>query len=132
MTNQIKNLNDKKPKYDLEERTAKFGRETIRFVARLTSSPINLPLISQIVRSATSIGANYMEADAAESKKDFQHKIAICRKESKETIHWFRMITEANPLCQEQCQKLSREAHEFVLIFSAILKSSRMNLNSKI
>jgi len=87
MSNQAQKPNDKK-EYDLEERTAGFGEAIIEFVKTLSRDPINDPLIRQVVRSGTSIGANYMEADGAESKKDFQHKISICKKESKETKHW--------------------------------------------
>jgi four helix bundle protein len=86
MTNQCQNPNDKK-KYDLEERTAQFGQNIIAYAKSLPRNLINKPLISQIVRSGTSVGANYMEADGAESKKDFRHKISICRKELKETKH---------------------------------------------
>lgn len=121
MSNQIQNSNKKI--YDLEERTAVFGEMIIEFAKSLTKNAINNPLINQIIRSGTSIGANYMEADAAESKKDFNHKIAICKKESKETRHWLRMISKANPEKSEQCRGLWQEAHELLLIFSAILKS---------
>jgi four helix bundle protein len=62
-----------------------------------------------------------MEADGAESKKDFRHKIAICKKEAKETKHWLRMIRKANPHKAVECQKLWQEAHELTLIFSSIL-----------
>ncbi len=120
MSNQAQNPNDKK-KYNLEERTAQFGEAIIEFVKTLPQGPINSPLISQIVRAGTSVGANYMEADGAESKKDFQHKISICKKESKETKHWLRMIAKANPSRQDECQKLLREAQELSLIFSSIL-----------
>lgn len=114
--------NNKNSKYDLEERTAQFGENIIEFAATFSDNQINRPLINQIVRSGTSIGANYMEADAAESKKDFQHKIGICRKESKETMHWLRMIAKANPTKENECRKLWQEVHELVLIFSSILK----------
>jgi four helix bundle protein len=120
MPNQAQNPNDKK-KYDLEERTAQFGEAIIEFAKILPKDPVNNPLISQLVRAGTSIGANYMEADGAESKKDFQHKISICKKESKETKHWLRMITKANPSRRDECQKLFREAQELSLIFSSIL-----------
>ena len=116
MTNQIQNPNNKK-KYDLRERTAKFGEDVLRFVMTLPQNAINTPLISQLVRAATSIGANYMEADAAESKKDFNHKIAICKKESKESMHWIHMISIVNPTRKEECRKLWKEAHELALIF---------------
>ena len=76
MINQAQNPNANK-KYDLEERTAQFGENIIEFAKTIPQNTINNPLIGQIVRSGTSIGANYMEADAAESKKDFKHKISV-------------------------------------------------------
>jgi len=114
--------NDKK--YDLEERTGKFGEEIIRFVKKIPQNPITTPLISQLVRSATSIGANYNEADCAESKKDFQHKIGICNKEAKESKHWLRMIAVSAPELKEEARKHWQETNEFNLIFSSIIKSS--------
>ena len=78
MPNQIQSSNFKI--YDLEERTARFGEELIEFASKLEKNAINNPLISQIVRSETSIGANYMEADCADSKKDFVYKIMGIRK----------------------------------------------------
>jgi len=131
MTNEIQNPNDKSKYigkqriYDLEERTAKFGEDVIEFVKNLPKDEVNRSLISQVVRSSTSIGANYMEADAAESKKDFRHKIGICKKEAKETRHWFRMIAKANSNKANECRKLWREANELTLIFSSILQSAR-------
>jgi four helix bundle protein len=112
-------------KYDLEERTAVFGENIIDFVKTLPRNPINNELIGQIVRSGTSVGANYAEADGAESKKDFRHKIAICKKESKETKHWLRMIARANPTKKTECKRLWNEAHELTLIFSSILSPKK-------
>lgn len=123
MSNQIQSPNDKK--YDLIERTAKFGEDIIEFAKKFKRDEINRSLISQVVRSGTSMGANYMEADGAESKKDFQHKIALCKKESKETTHWLRMIAKANPDKIQDCRKLWQEAQELTLIFSAIIRSSK-------
>jgi four helix bundle protein len=111
--------------YDLEERTARCGESIIDFVKTLPRNLINNQLISQIVRSGTSIGANYMEADGAESKKDFRHKIAIYKKESKETKHWLRMIERANPEKKDECTRLWNEGQELTLIFSSILSSSK-------
>lgn len=125
MSNQIQTLNVNKKKYDLAERTAKFGEDVIDFARSLPETPINRPLVSQIVRSGTSIGANYMEADGAESKKDFCHKIAICKKESKETMHWLRMIAKANPAKSDACRTLWKEAHELALIFSSIIRNKQ-------
>ncbi len=121
MTNQIQNPNDKN-KYDLAKRTAEFGKEVIIFLKALKENNINRSIINQLVRSATSVGANYMEADCAESKKDFNHKIGICKKESKETTHWLHMLAIAEPDEKEKCRKLWQEAHELTLIFSAIVK----------
>jgi four helix bundle protein len=121
MPNQAQKPNDKK--YDLEERTAHFGENVIDFAKTLRENSINRPLVSQMIRAATSIGANYMEADGAESKKDFQHKIALCKKESKESRHWLRMIAKASPDRADECRALWKEAHEFSLIFSSIIRA---------
>lgn len=121
MANQVQNQNVKI--YDLEERTAKLGEQVIDFLRTLPKDAINIPLMSQLVRSATSIGANYMEADGAESKKDFMHKIAICKKEAKETRHWLRMIARANPDRASEVRTFWKEANELTLIFSAIIRS---------
>lgn len=121
MANQVQNPNIKKV-FDIEERTAQFGEVVIEFAKNLNYNLVNKPLISQLVRSATSIGANYMEADCAESKKDFKHKISICKKEAKETTHWCRMIAAANPDKKDRCRELWKEAHELTLIFSSIIK----------
>lgn len=120
MSNQVQNPNNKKV-YDLEERTAKFGEDIVEFAMSLKKNEINRVFTSQVVRSGTSIGANYCEADGAESGKDFKHKIAICKKEAKETMHWFRMIAKANPDRAEECRNLWQEARELSLIFSSIL-----------
>ena len=81
-------LNDKKEKiYDLEDRTATFGENVIGFSFNIPKSIITIPLISQLVKSVTIVGANYCEADCAEYRKDFEHKLSIAKKEAKETKH---------------------------------------------
>ena len=115
-------MGDKNNKYDLEERTAKFGEDVIDFLKTIKVDEINRSLISQVVRSSTSIGANYGEADSAISKKDFKNKTDFCRKETK---HWLRMLARANPENADICRKLRKEAHEFVLIFSKIFNSGK-------
>lgn len=113
---------NKNAKYDLEERTARFGEGIIRFAQKIPKSEITRPLISQLIRAGTSVGANYCEADSAHSKKDFTHKIALCKKESRETKHWLRMVALATPELKEEARKLWQEANELNLIFSAIIK----------
>jgi len=117
--------NDKK-KYDLEERTAVFGENVIDLMKKIPKDLINQRLIPQLVASGGSLGANYCEANEAESKKDFQHKIGICKKETKETKHWLRLLARANPDFSEEFKKLWQEAQELLLIFSKILTTSRI------
>ncbi len=111
-----------KRKYDLEERTSKFGENIIEFAKIISVNTVTRPIINQLVKSGTSIGANYCEADGAESKRDFRHKIAICKKESKETKYWLRMVAKAVPKLKDESRVLWKEVQEFTLIFSSILK----------
>ena len=111
-------------KFDLEERTAKFGENVLAFAKKIKQSPINTPLISQLVRAATSVGANYCEADDGVSKRDFRHKIGLCRKESRETKHWLRMIASVNESLKPEAKELWKEAKELNLIFAAIFRNS--------
>jgi len=115
--------------FDLEERTAKFGESTINFSTRLEQNVISKPIISQLVRASTSIGANYMEANGASSKKDFANKISICKKEAKETLHWLRMIKQCFPEKREEIKELWGECMQLVLIFSKISLSISRNKN---
>ncbi|OGD33507.1 four helix bundle protein [Candidatus Azambacteria bacterium RIFCSPHIGHO2_01_FULL_44_55] len=115
----------KKTKYDLEERTAQFGEAIIIFCKIMPQDAITKPIISQLVRSATSIGANYMEANSASSKKDFRNKIFICKKEAQETKHWLRMSARCVSEKKDDIRKLWKEAQELTLIFGKILSSSR-------
>jgi four helix bundle protein len=111
---------DDPPRFDLEERTAKFGEAIVHFAKRIPVNPVNAPLIGQLVRAGTSIGANYCEANDAESKKTFRQFINICRRESKESKHWLRMITAAEPALRGDAAGLWKEAKELNLIVGAI------------
>jgi len=111
-----------KKKYDLEERTAKFGEDVIRFCKKVPKNTITNPLINQLVKAGTSVGANFSEADDAESKQDFKHKIGICKKESRESKHFLRMIAVAVPELEEESKLLWQEAKELNLIFNSIYK----------
>jgi four helix bundle protein len=110
-------------KYDLENRTRNFSKETICFLMKIKKHRINESIISQLIRSATSVGANYCEANGASSKKDFKNKIHICRKEIRETKYWIEMLAESNP--EEKLKKLWSESHELTLIFNKISSSLR-------
>lgn len=109
-------------KFDLEERTALFGESIIDLLKKLPKNDITRPLTNQLVRSATSIGANYSEADDAESKKDFKHKIGICKKEARESKHFLRMLARAEPKLKDDIKGLWQEAKELNLIFNSIFQ----------
>ena len=114
-----------KDKYDLEERTAKFGEEIIDLARSVKIDAVNKRVIEQLVGAGGSTGANYCEAVEGESRKDFIHKIGIVKKEVKETKHWLRLLARTNPERKEEIRKLWREAHELLLIFSKISRSAR-------
>jgi four helix bundle protein len=119
MTNQ-ENAAPLQRAFDLAERTAVFGEEVIRFCRSIRRDAVVTPLIRQLVRSATSIGANYVEADEAGSKKEFTYRISVCRREARETQYWLRMIVAAKPELKDQARTLWRESKELVLILAAI------------
>lgn len=106
--------------YDLEERTAKYGEAIIDFCRSVPQDVVTKPLVSQLIRSGTSIGANYMEANGASSRKDFKNKIFICKKEAQETKHWLRMLAKALSDKKNAIRPLWQEAQELTLIFQKI------------
>ncbi|HEY4508762.1 MAG TPA: four helix bundle protein [Candidatus Paceibacterota bacterium] len=112
-------------KYNLEERTAKFGEQIILLCRQIKQDVINRPIINQIIKSGTSIGANYMEANGASSKKDFLNKIFICKKEAHETKHWLRMLQSCNIEYKNQLDVLWKECQELTMIFQKICNSTR-------
>jgi four helix bundle protein len=112
-------------KFDLEERTAKFGEAIIRFLKQLPKDAVTVPLVKQLVRSATSIGANYCEADDAQTNKEFRYRISVCRKEARETMYWLRMIAAAAEQHRATARTHWQEAKELNLIFSSILRKSK-------
>ena len=113
-------------KYDLEERTALFGEHVITLCRSLREDTINRPIIIQLIRSSTSVGANYMEANGACSKSDFRNKIFICKKEVQETKHWLRMLIHCQPDKTEEIKLLWQEAQELTLIFGKIGSSLKI------
>jgi len=115
--NEFKN---KSKEYDLEERTAIFAENIIEFAKNIKRDDINKNIIIQLTRATTSIGANYYEANASSSKKDFRNKIYISKKEANETKYWLRMLAKSNPELKENIRNFWKEAHEFHLIFQKI------------
>ena len=116
-------LTDKNKKYDLEERTALFAERVRNFCLKLPKNIPNAGYFPQLIRSGSSTGANYIEANESIGDKDFKMKIKTCRRESKESSYWLRLvITDGSKEMEDEKRYLRQEAKEFVLIFTAILK----------
>ena len=119
-------MNSQNPKrYDLEDRTLEFGKDIIRLAKKLSKNTVNFKLIDQVIRSGTSVGANYREANETETKKDFQYRMRICRKEAKETEYWLLLILEANPDFASDLTILLQEVRELIKICAAIITKSK-------
>ena len=114
-------MDNSQEKFKLEERTAKFSCDIICLLRKTRKDIATTPILNQLVRSATSIGANYCEANGASSKKDFKNKIYICKKEAKETKYWLQLLGKADDENIDECRKYCQEAHELTLIFSKII-----------
>jgi len=109
----------------LEERTTVFSEQVIELCRKCPKNTITIPIINQLMRSGTSVGANYCEANGAASRKDFKNKIFICKKESKETKYWLRLLAKSCPEMADNCRDLWKEAQEFTLLFSKIASSTK-------
>ena len=114
--------NDQGPKkaFDLAERTAVFGERVIDLLKKVPQSRITGPIVSQLVRSATSVGANYCEADESQTKKEFRYRITVCKREAKESCFHLRMLVAALPEVRDDARILWQEGKELVRIFAAI------------
>jgi four helix bundle protein len=112
-----------------ENELTEFGKEIIKLCKSLKLDPINEVLIKQLVRSGTSLGANYREANECMSKKDFIYRLRIVRKEAKETHHWLELLIEANPEYKTQINQLFNKANEYQNIFSAMIFNSIKKIN---
>lgn len=117
--------NGKIKKYDLEERTAKFGEDVIELARKLPRNEITKRIIPQLVGAGTATGSNYCEADCAESNRDFIHKMCIANKEAKESKHFLRMTSKACPEFTQSARMLWKEGHELNLIFTTIIKKAK-------
>ncbi len=110
-------------KFDLHERTAVFGEAIIAFARIIPVNDVTRSIIDRLVRAGTSVGANYIEADDADSKRDFRFKIGICRREARGTGHWLRMTVAAEAKLAEEARTLWKESKELNLIFGKIRRS---------
>ena len=111
-------------RFDLEERTFQFAKRTRAFVKTLAKTIGNVEDARQVIRSSGSVGANYIEANEALSKKDFLLHIKICRKEAKESRYWLRLIEVPDVSTGGERESLVQEAQELMNIFGAIVRKS--------
>ena len=111
--------------YDLEERTALFGEAGIAFAKRVPVNDVTRPIIAQLVRAAISVGANYCEADEADTKKEFRYRIGRCNREARETRFQVRMTVAAEPQMRDEARPLWQEGKELTRIFAAILRARK-------
>ena len=115
-------------KYPLEERVKKFAEDIIDLIKKVRINITNKNIVEQLVRSATSIGANYFEANGASSKKDFINKIAISKKEAIETQYWLRILNKTDDNLKEEIIKLWDEAKQIGMILSKIISNVRKTI----
>ncbi len=108
----------------LEQRTFKFSEEVIKLCRKIEKNNISNPIINQLVRSGTSIGANYLEANNASSKKDFANKIFICKKEAEETKYWLKILSLIS-VEKELIDGLYSECQQLTMIFQKIVTTIR-------
>ena len=115
-------------KNPLETRTKRFALDVIKFVASLKPSRPAKVIARQVLKSGTSVGANYREATRAESRSDFIHKLAICEKEAAETEYWLELLAESRLAPLEQCDELLRECSELLAIIVASIRTAKSRL----
>jgi len=117
-------------KKELEDRTKRFAITLLEWLATLPATPVVIAVIRQLAKSGPSIGANYREANRAESANDFAHKIGIVEKESNETVYWLEVLMEANLLSaisKAGGPPLLIEATELLKLFTSISRTTRCN-----
>ena len=116
------NKKENPKRYDLEERTFAFAQAVRKFVKKLPKTIANIEDSKQLVRASGSVGANYIEANEALSKKDFLMRIKICRKEAKESNYWLKLVdTNDDAALEKERSELKTEAHELTCIFGSIV-----------
>lgn len=112
-------------RYDLEERTEEFARRVRAFIKKLPKTISGIEDSKQLNNASGSVGANYIEANEALSKKDFLYRVKICRKESKESRYWLRLVdVNNNSALEKESRELEQEATELMNIFGAIIRKS--------
>lgn len=116
-----------KQQNNLEQRTLEYAKATIRLIKATSISHLNKNVCSQLIRSASSVGANYREARECESRKDFIHKLSISKKELNESLYWLDLFKETNPQVSVAISHLSQETIELIKIFGSSIATAKNN-----
>ncbi len=125
-------LDERRPgrrRMDIQERTFQFAVRVVKLVDRLPRTIAGMEVGRQLVRAATSVGANVEEADAAESRRDFVHKMKIAHKEAREARYWLEIV-QAALLDDAEVRSLIQESNELICILQAIIKSATKKLDT--
>lgn len=120
-------MNQNTKENPLEIRIHAFVMKLIKTIKEIHQTLLNRNILSQVLRSGTSIGANFREAQECESRNDFIHKISICKKESRESVYWLEILKELSPDKDTIIRDLIRETNEFVKIFAASVSTAKKN-----
>ena len=118
-------MTNTKTKYKLEDRTLRFAKKCIDLCKLLTKNNINGELINQLIRSSSSVGANYREANDTVTKKDFYYRIGVCRREAKESKYWLELLMHSNTEASDKIEPVVNEALQLARIFASISKKSK-------
>ncbi len=121
-------IKDNNEPQDIGERSFDFSLRVLRFVESLTNNKTNTILSSQLIRSATSIGANIEEARGGHTKNDFSHSMNVSKKEARETLYWLRLLCQYNNFPERRTKHILQEAEEIVKILTTIVKSAKPRL----
>lgn len=117
--------------YDLAERTTRFAEDIVIFAKKMPRDPVTTPIITQLVKAGTSVGANYREANESVSLREFRNKIGYCKKEANETKYWLRITAKAVPGMADDARNLWREAKELHMVFAASFRTTSNKLAAK-
>lgn len=112
-------------KYDLEDRTFIFAKDTRSFIKKVPKTLTNIEDSKQLARSSGSVGANYIEANELFSRKDYFMRVKISRKEAKESHYWLKLLDIDSKYLDKERERLITEAIELTKIFGAIVEKSK-------
>jgi four helix bundle protein len=120
----------KNTEFDIKKRTFQFALETLLLCKHIQETDREYILTKQLIRSATSVGANIRESRSAQSKKDFIHKVSIAQKECDETTYWIELLLASTNNYESKLKPLHKESEELMRILSATIIKSKANLNA--